>query len=116
MPTQKNDKDINVPTILPELPEQQYDALLDWYRKQKCDPSFADIAFYLAKEIAAERDSWINQKANDHDERIRKAERERIFNYIENEKTGYQGEELLYGRWLEIKKELAPTTEKGKTT
>lgn len=39
----------------------------------------------IAQAIKAERDSWINQPANEHDERIRKAERVRIIDVIKKD-------------------------------
>ncbi len=42
------------------------------------------IATLKHNAVKKERESWINQPANEHDERIRKAERERITTQIRN--------------------------------
>ena len=50
------------------------------------EPVMNQLDIAIDKATAQERASWINQPANEHDERIRLVERERIIERIRNHK------------------------------
>lgn len=105
-------------TVEPQAVEQE---LLNLIKKETEDRELVitlkELKEIIDEVLLAERSSWLNQKANEHDERIRADERSRVVEIVEGmdryaHTRSLGTEKYSDGKWIR-REELLDTLKEG---